>query len=173
MVIEFLAPSRELWSSWAESIVEFDGATLHGYGINDESESARLLVDPVVFDAWAAVRAKEHAGVDLPPDRVPCTTLWIVDGGRVQGSVSIRHELNDYLLGYGGHIGYGIRPSARRRGLASAALRHGVGFLRDLGATRVLVGCQEGNVGSRTVIENAGGVLEDVRDGLMRFWIDA
>jgi predicted acetyltransferase len=171
-MIEFVAPSRELWPSWAESVVEFDGATLHGYGINDESEITRLVTDLDAFDGWAAARAKENAGVDLPAGRVPCTTLWVVEGGRVQGSVSIRHELNDYLLGYGGNIGYGIRPSARRRGLASAALNHGVGFLRDLGVQRVLVGCQDDNVGSRTVIENAGGVLDDVRDGLMRFWID-
>jgi predicted acetyltransferase len=106
---------------------------------------------------------------------VHCTTRWIVEDGRVLGALSLRHELNDFLLRAGGHLGYGIRPAARRRGLATWAVGRALTVARDLGIDRLLVTCEDGNVGSRGVIERAGGLLEDVREtelGLTRrYWI--
>jgi hypothetical protein len=49
------------------------------------------------------------------------TYRWIVEGDRVLGAIALRHELNDFLLRAAGNIGDGIRPSARRRGLARLA----------------------------------------------------
>jgi len=71
----------------------------------------------------------------------------------------------------GGHIGYDVRPSARRRGHATAMLRMGLIVARGLGIKRALVTCDVGNVGSRAVIERSGGVLEDERSGTLRFWM--
>jgi predicted acetyltransferase len=87
----------------------------------------------------------------------------------------VRHELNEFLLRAGGHIGYGIRPSARGRGLATWALRSVLPQASALGLEKVLVTCGDGNLASARVIEKAGGVLEDVRHtelGLTRrYWI--
>ncbi len=88
----------------------------------------------------------------------------------------MRHELNDALLHAGGHIGYGIRPAARRRGLATWALSRMLGEARALGLDRVLLVCADGNTASARTIERSGGVLEDVRPTELgparRYWIE-
>jgi predicted acetyltransferase len=94
---------------------------------------------------------------------VPATFLVAVIGDQIVGRVSIRHELNDFLLNFGGHIGYGVRPAYRRRGYASEILRQALIITRAEGVDRVLVTCDEDNVASAKVIERHGGVLEDVR----------
>ena len=90
------------------------------------------------------------------------------------GGIALRHELNDFVL-LAGHIGYGIRPSARRRGLATWALGRMLDEARALGLDRVLVVCAVGNIASVKTIERHGGVLEDVRDTelgtVRRYWI--
>ncbi|MBM0235878.1 GNAT family N-acetyltransferase [Micromonospora sp. ATA32] len=87
----------------------------------------------------------------------------------------LRHELNDFLLRVGGQVGYGIRPSARGRGLATWALGRMLGEARVLGLDRVLITCQVNNIASAKTIEHHGGVLEDVRDtelgAARRYWI--
>lgn len=96
-----------------------------------------------------------------------------MDGDTFLGSLAIRHELNDFLLNEGGHIGYSVRPSARRRGHATKALSDALPLARDLGISRVLVTCDEDNAGSRATIEKNGGIYEDSRSGKRRYWLDA
>ena len=78
----------------------------------------------------------------------------------------------------GGHIGYGVRPAHRRRGYATEILRQSLIIARAAGVDRALVTCDDDNVGSATVIEACGGVLEDVvrrdrrRHAIRRYWID-
>jgi predicted acetyltransferase len=113
--------------------------------------------------------------VPLPAGLVHCTYWWIVENDEMLGAIALRHELNDFLLDAGGHIGYGIRPSARRRGLASFALSEVLPHAAKLGLPRVLVTCNVTNEGSRRTIERNGGELEDIRDTelgrLRRYWI--
>src|SRR3954451_10572061 len=119
---------------------------------------------------------RQRCGQDLRPDRVPATFLVAtVDGGLV-GRSPIRHELNDYLREFGGHIGYGVRPAHRRRGHAGEILRQSLIVARAEGIDRVLVTCDEGNAASARIIERAGGRLEDVRPepggpSKRRYWI--
>lgn len=129
--------------------------------------------------SWSQILAqleKEAAGVDLPPGRVRCDFLVAEVAGGIVGRVSIRHELNGFLLNYGGHVGYGVAPGHRRRGHATEILRQSVARLADLGVDRVLVTCDDDNTGSAAVIENCGGVLEDIRPepggvAKRRYWI--
>lgn len=129
---------------------------------------------------WAQQLAemdREAAGEDLPAGRVPATYLLAeVEGQLVVGRVSIRHRLNDDLLQLGGHVGYAVRPQFRRRGYATAMLQQALEVLSGLGVQRALVTCDEDNVGSATVIERCGGVLEDVRrhgagPAKRRYWV--
>jgi predicted acetyltransferase len=123
---------------------------------------------------------KERArGEQLPPGHVPSTFLFAFDGARIVGRVSIRHALNDDLLRLGGHIGYVVVPEFRRRGYATAMLRQALQIARrDLGLSRVLLTCDDDNVGSIRTIEKNGGVLENIVTGpdvftpKRRYWID-
>jgi predicted acetyltransferase len=105
-----------------------------------------------------------------PDGRVPATTMWWADGHDYLGRITIRHRLTPSLLNVGGHIGYDVRPSARRRGHATLMLAAALPVACGLGIDPVLITCDTGNVGSRKVIEANGGVLEDERDGKLRFW---
>ena len=71
----------------------------------------------------------------------------------------------------GGHIGYDVRPSARRRGHATEMLRQTLADRSRMGIDPALITCDVDNIGSRTVIERNGGVLEDERAGKLRFWV--
>jgi predicted acetyltransferase len=55
---------------------------------------------------------------------VPHSTFWLIDGqGEILAVSKLRHALTDYLLKWGGHIGYGVRPVMRRRGYGTEILR--------------------------------------------------
>lgn len=107
----------------------------------------------------------------LKPQQVPYTIFWLVDGDDYIGRLALRHELNDNLLALGGHIGFVIRPSKRRKGYGREILRQGLLKARELGLKRVLVTCNVENTGSRRIIEANGGVLENQYDRKLRFWI--
>lgn len=89
----------------------------------------------------------------------------------------MRHELNDFLSKVGGHIGYGVRPSQRERGYATAMLRQVIPIVAKAGIKRALITCDVGNIASMKVIERCGGVFECVTDDpsleiqVRRYWI--
>ena len=131
-----------------------------------------LGLDPdVSWSAYRHAKVDQHLGRNLPDGFVPASFLVGELDGQVAARVSIRHELNDWLFREGGHIGYGVRPAFRRRGLATELLRQSLIIARAHGVDRALVTCDDDNVGSRKVIEANGGVLEDVRNRKMRFWL--
>jgi predicted acetyltransferase len=130
------------------------------------------LEDPEAFALmarWAAGQKEPDA--ERPAGYVPCTELWMVVEGEYVGRISLRHELTELLLTWGGHIGYSVRPSARRRGYATRALELMLPVAADLGIDPVLVTCDTDNDGSRRTIEKNGGVYEDTREGKLRFWV--
>jgi predicted acetyltransferase len=137
-------------------------------------------VEGMSLGRYLDVLAERERGAWLPPDHVPATFLFGFKGHRIVGRVSIRHTLNDFLLRVAGHIGYVVVPEFRRQGHATTILRLAVGIARDqLGMDRVLVTCDDDNLGSIRTIEKNGGILEDVVSGpdlhkpKRRYWIDA
>jgi predicted acetyltransferase len=130
------------------------------------------------FRRYLEVLAELERGENLPANHVPSTFLFAFAGTSIVGRVSIRHALTPYLERFGGHIGYVVVPEYRRRGYATAILRQSLQVAREkLGLTRVLVTCDDDNVGSIRTIEKNGGVFEDVAtppDGdkpKRRYWI--
>lgn len=131
--------------------------------------------------SWAEfLRASEdqRRGFNLSEDQVPAVQLAAVINGELVGRVLIRFALNEFLVVRGGHIGYGVVPAHRRKGYASEILRQALVVIRAEGVDRVLVTCDENNVGSHSVIEHVGGVLESIAPaeeggpGLRRYWIE-
>lgn len=113
--------------------------------------------------------AREHA-----PRRagwVPSTHLWWVEGSTFLGRVHVRHRLTPFLRELGGHVGYHVVPTARRRGHATAMLAAALPVVAQLGIECALVTCDVGNTASRRVVERAGGLFHDERGGRLRFWL--
>ena len=110
---------------------------------------------------------------------VPDSTYFCLDEERniMVGAINIRHELNDYLLNYGGHIGDGIRPGERRKGYATKMIALGLEECKKLGIHKVLITCDKTNIGSAKSIIKNGGILENEvvnPDGNVqqRYWIE-
>ncbi|MEV2211641.1 GNAT family N-acetyltransferase [Streptomyces sp. NPDC050997] len=172
---ELIAPTAQLHASWRAARDEWSpGAHQDGGGLRLAPDAD--LDSPEVFSEWVErLRQQSDRSVAVGKERVHATHWWIVEGGDYLGAIDLRHYLNDFLLDVGGHIGYSVRPSFRRRGLATWALGSVLPEARALGLGRVLVTCDDDNIGSARSIERNGGVLEDVRTtdaGIKRrYWI--
>jgi predicted acetyltransferase len=92
--------------------------------------------------------------------RVPELTYWAMLGDTWVGRIGIRPELNEWFEKLGGHIGYEVRPSQRRRGFGTEMLRLALPEAKAAGLRRVLVTCDESNAGSRKIIEKNGGIAD-------------
>jgi predicted acetyltransferase len=109
------------------------------------------------FADYLAALEDERRGHNLPAGHVPATFLVATLGDELAGRLSFRHKLNDHLSRVGGHLGFGVLPEYRCRGVATAMLRAGLQLAADLHLKEVLVTCSEHNVASRRVIERCGG----------------
>jgi predicted acetyltransferase len=135
--------------------------------------------DPADFGAMLDFLFSQDSEEKLTEDTwVPHSTYWLIDEREeVVGAVNIRHRLSPRLLNSGGHIGYGIRPSERRKGYATVLLALALDKTRELGLDKVLVVCDKGNTGSeRTILKNGGRLeseyTEDDGNIVRRFWIE-
>lgn len=135
-----------------------------------------------------SIRKNDYHDFDIYCDHLDCkdptsnlvadSTFFCLDEDRniVVGAVNIRHYLNESLLLSGGHIGDGVRPSERRKGIATRMIGLALEECRKLGITKVLMVCDKENIGSAKSIKNNGGILENepIVDGVpqQRYWID-
>lgn len=79
--------------------------------------------DPSNFEEMVQFLMDNEKGVNIPDGWVPDSTYWLLNNEkRIIGAVNIRHQLTELLFNSGGHIGYGIRPSERRKGYATKLL---------------------------------------------------
>lgn len=124
------------------------------------------------FPAWLQMCVDSAQGKNLSEGYVPQTTYWFYVDGQPVGRAKLRRTLTDALLAQGGHIGYGIAPECRGKGYATQLLRLVLQEARTQGIERALVTVDEDNTASRRVAEKCGGVLEDIRQGTARYWID-
>jgi predicted acetyltransferase len=176
-VAELIAPNPRVRLSFMAAMDEFraegrgtpEDHTVIGHYIRTGEPA---WVSDASFRAFVeGIRAQRLEETPRPAGFVPSTELWLADGNAFIGRVGIRHRLTPDLLETGGHIGYDVRPSARRRGHATTMLHDALIVARALGIESALVTCDADNVGSRTVIERNGGILEDEREGRLRFWV--
>lgn len=98
----------------------------------------------------------------LKPGYVPAYEYFIVDDDKFIGRLSIRSSLTPRLLQYGGHIGYGINPKYWKMGYGTGALKLGLEKAKELvQEEKVLITCDDDNIGSAKIIERNGGILEN------------
>ena len=111
----------------------------------------------------------------VTPGFVTAHTFFALDNNKIVGIINARHELNDYLLNFGGHIGYSVRKSERRKGYGKKMLNYISEFLFSLGLEKVLITCDKKNIASKRTIESCGGILENevIEESriTLRYWI--
>ena len=153
-------PAATWHPAWLEAHGEW-GPGLHedGFGLLTSDD----VTSPSGFASWLR---------RLSDDR-QCTYWWITEGDHVLGGIALRHAGHP-LLPRAGHIGYGIRPSARGRGLATWAVGRIVEEARMLGMNQVLAVCESSNTASARVLERQGGVLDRTarKGAVRRYWIE-
>jgi predicted acetyltransferase len=170
-LLELVEPTADLADSYRGLVEEFlsRDEPLQPFPLSFPYDDFQGMLDRL---------AAYSAGDDLPPHFVPHSTFWLVrDGVEVVGVSNLRHSLTEKLRREGGHIGYGVRPSARRLGYATEMLRQTLTVAVGLGLTRVLLTCSSDNEGSVRTIENNGGQLESEEfipergEMIRRYWI--
>lgn len=169
-MVELRRPDAGLQQAWLAMAREFDGDHIDGSGMMRLSVAE--LIRPEAFVAWIADLEAQERGVGVPTGLVAGSLRWICEDDQVLGTIHLRHTLNEFLLAEGGHVGYAVRPTARRRGVATRALALMLEECRALGVDPVLVTCDITNEPSARTIEANGGVQENIRNGKRRYWID-
>ncbi len=144
----------------------------------DSMDGSAGLSTYKTFEEWYKAFNDNSNEKTVREGLVPATTyLALNESGNLIGMIDIRHRLNDNLLNFGGHIGYSVRKSERRKGYATEMLKLALEKCIELNIQEILITCDKNNSASaKTIIAN-GGILEneifDANDNTMtqRYWI--
>jgi len=149
--MKLVLPSSKYHQSYISYIEELGEEVRYPFTLNLSFNNFEQLL----------VQLKSYSlGENLPDDSVPNTTLWLVDGSNIIGVSNVRHHLNARIEKCGGHIGLGIRPSYRGKGLGNYLMQLSIKYLYDLGVKPVHIHCYKKNISSAKAIKNNCGTLE-------------
>lgn len=163
-------------SEYASQIVEYRQEFLDAGSSMDGTGSLRRIENP---EEYIKISEDYEDPQKVPSHLVPATQFVFIRkcDNRLVEMLQVRHYFNDILEKYGGHIGYSVRPSERRKGYAKEMLKMALSFCREIGIDKVLITCIDGNIGSEKTILANGGVYESTihepteNVDLKRFWI--
>lgn len=153
MNVSLLTPTTDLQEEYLDFYIEWkdSGETMIPWVISK---------NPANFPAMVQELLDAHNGINIPETWVPDSTYWLVtNNNRIVGAVNIRHSLTEHLFNAGGHIGYGIRPSERRKGYATKLLALSLEKTKELDITKVLVVCDAVNTASEKRFYIAAGFV--------------
>lgn len=129
------------------------------------------------FDKWLCGMKNRISGTNLPAGWVRENFYLCYDADELVGVFSLKMELTAFLLNFGGHVGYAVKPSTRNRGYATQILKQGLQIAGALGFEKVLAVCDEDNRASEKVILHNGGIFEntlfdaDENVSVKRYWL--
>ena len=131
------------------------------------------------YEEWLKALENDLDFENIKVGRVPASTYFLLrkTDNKIIGIINIRYNLNEFLENYGGHIGYSIRATERRKGYGRIQLKLALEKSLEIPIRKVLITCRERNIGSAKVIEKCSGVYEDTRfwkeenDNMKRYWI--
>lgn len=119
------------------------------------------LFDQMPFCEWLVNTNRNHDPKTVRKDWVMATTFFAFRKAdeKMVGVIDVRHELTvPFLQQYGGHIGYSVRPSERKKGYATQMLKLALSYCRSLHISTVKLGCYADNLASIRTIERCGGI---------------
>ncbi len=167
--LRLILPTVELETNYLDLVEDWktnDGENLPWY-LNIAKED---------FPATVEKLNNMSKGIGIEDQYVENTTYWLVNReNKILGILNIRHRLNEWFLKYAGQIGYGIRPGERRKGYATEILRLALVVCREMGMEKVLVCCNNDNIGSMKTILRNGGIFDSEGEyngrPINRYWI--
>jgi predicted acetyltransferase len=163
---ELVPPDVRYRASYIAALREYHRDTMYN------ELDADALDNPEAFAEFVGeLHATALPETPRPEGWVPGTNLWYVVDGEFVGNLQIRHSLTPDLMTYGGHIGYDVRPSARRQGHATRMLALSLPVAHSLGIERALVTTDHTNIASQKVIATNGGVPDTPTPAKLRYWI--
>lgn len=169
MSLHLVFPTEIYEHEWQSIVKEFEDA-------GEKMTPYSLKASAADYIEYLRITRDVSNGVNLN-GMVQADTYFLVNGEstRILGATNIRYALNDSLLNYGGHIGYGVRPSERRKGYAAKMLELALDICSAREIERVLLTCDKDNIASvKTILKN-GAVLENEMQHddkiVQRYWI--
>jgi predicted acetyltransferase len=118
---------------------------------------ASLMLTSIPYQEWIN---KINRNSETPDDEWGKYYLYLVfDNNKLIGLLNIRFDLTSDLKNKYGEIGYGVRPSERRKGYATKMLSYALSICKELGMKKVILGCYKDNIGSNKTIIKNGGIL--------------
>lgn len=129
---------------------EFD---LHGGALIEKAKT---------YTSWLKQLAENSDRSTVNKDWVISSTFFAIRkcDKKIIGMADIRHELNNFLRSYGGHIGIGVRPAERKKGYAIEITKNALKFCNEIGLSKVMVACNKDNIASRNIIRKYDGIVE-------------
>lgn len=148
---KLIAPTKHLKDSYFAYINELEGEERYPYPMDLEHADFAALVSKLT---------EYSNGQNLLDWMVPNSTYWLVQEDKIVGCSHLRHELNDMLSNAGGHIGLGIRPSYRGKGLGKLLLKLTLEKALEKQIEQVHIHCHETNIISKQLLESVGAKLD-------------
>jgi len=157
MKIKFIMPDYHLRDEYTEMMDEWikDGSQIAPWSLIEQYHTDEE------FDKVIRITNEAVVGNMENKDFVPCRTYYVKElkDGKLLGAVNIRYYLTKSTYETWGHIGFGVRPSERKKGYATEMLTMALDECRQMKMEKVFLGCLENNIGSAKTIEKCGGVL--------------
>ncbi|PIZ95204.1 MAG: GNAT family N-acetyltransferase [Candidatus Magasanikbacteria bacterium CG_4_10_14_0_2_um_filter_37_12] len=171
-MLKLVKPSYKYRHSFLEALDE--------YGSDHISGIFHIDLAYTNFKKYLSCVRNQERGIDLTRGIVPSSAFWLIDGDEFVGAVSFRHKLNKRLREYGGHIGYSIRPSKRKKRYGTMMLAMALTHVKKYGLKKIIIMCDYDNTASQKIIKANGGVLHDTiktksnsnKKLIMHWWID-
>ena len=158
-MIRFIQPDYYMHSEYIDMMDEWikDGSRISPWSLLEQYRTTEEF-EKVIRTINNAKIGKEIG------DFAPSVTYWVkaVNSNKLIGSVNIRYYLTKEGFETWGHIGFGVRPSERKKGYATQMLLFALSECRGMKMEKVLIGCLEENIASAKTIEKCGGVLENI-----------
>lgn len=148
--MELILPTIEYQNSYISYIKELGGEERYPFSLDFEYENFVDLLQKL--EGYAN-------GSNVPDNMVPSSTYWLIQNREIIGVTNLRHYLNKEIEFCGGHIGLGIRPSFRGKGIGRYLMAESIKRLNFMGVNAVHIHCYKDNLASSAMIIANGGKL--------------